>query len=608
MGRSCCFFLRSLPVVAAALIQFTSEPAAACGGLFCSATNPVNQAAERIIFAQEGTRTTAVIEIQYEGPSEQFAWVLPVPGVPEIGVSSKQALDRLQQASNPVYSLTTTSEQCGDNPLRGPTVNSNAGGGGDGDGDPSVNVVSSGTVGPYAFNVISVSDDAENPAELALTWLADNGYDVSQLGGDILADYLEAGLNLAAFRLTKNSDAGSIRPVLISYESSQPVIPIRPTAVAANPDMGILVWVLGSGRAVPTNYRSLILNDALINWFNPGATYNDVVIAAADEAGGHGFVTEYASAGDEPGGNPFYNSILPQFELLARDELDRLSLSDLLLHAWYNFGSWDGFREVIEQSVRLRDGVTIDTFLECVDCYLAEAGVEPMASELPIAPTIDAGTSTGADGGSTDDAGGSTANGNGNSDAGNAPIFDGDPIWATDPTRFLELLDQLVIEPVRNTALLFPGHRVTRLYTTLSADEMDEDPIFDFNMTLSGVSNQHQADRFQYCDGHWVIRLPSGFVLTGSSAGSWPVSIANEIPVNLRVTQDNTDGEPELITNNRTRIANQLEELGVTSTWPPPAPKDDSGCGCRVVGNAAGATPWWMIALGAGLALRRRRR
>lgn len=594
--------LQYLLSVACALgLSLSSQPAEACGGLFCSATNPVNQAAERIIFAQEGTRTTAVIEIQYEGPSEQFAWVLPVPGVPEIGVSSKQALDRLQQASNPVYSLTTTSEQC-DN--RGSPVSASGGNsaGGDGDGDPSVDVVSSGTVGPYDFNVISVSDDAANPAELALTWLTDNGYDVSQLGGDILADYLEAGLNLAAFRLTKNSDAGSIRPVLISYESSQPMIPIRPTAVAANPDMGILVWVLGSGRAVPTNYRSLILNDALINWFNPGATYNDVVIAAADEAGGHGFVTEYASEPDEPGGNPFYDSILPQFELIAREQLGDLSLSDLLLHSWYNFGSWDGYREVIERVVPLRDGVTVETFLECVDCYFAQAGVEPMASELPVAPTIDAGTGNGADGGSAD------AGLNGARDAGNVPTFDGDPIWTTNPTRFLELLDQLVIEPVRNTALLFPGNRVTRLYTTLSADEMDEDPIFDFNMTLAGVSNQHQADRFQYCDGHWVIRLPSGFVLTGSSIGSWPVSVANDIPVNLRVTQDNTDGEPDLITNNRTRIANQLEAMGVTSTWPPPAPESDSGCGCRVAGSAAGTTPWWMIALGSGLLLRRRRR
>lgn len=572
----------------------TTEPVEACGGLFCSAANPVNQAAERIIFAQEGNRTTAVIEIQYQGPSERFAWVLPVPGVPEIGVSSKQALDRLQQATNPVYSFNTTSETCDsrNSPL---AAGSNTNAGGDGDSDDGVDVVASGTVGPYDFNVISVSQNADDPAELALQWLADNGYDVSLLGEDILASYLEEGLNLAAFRLTKNSNAGSIRPVLISYQSDQPVIPIRPTAVAANPDMGVMVWVVGAGRAVPTNYRSLILNDALINWFNPGSTYNDVVIAAADEAGGHGFVTEYAS--DEDNSMDFNQIVLPQFELAAREQLSHIGLGELLLHAWYAFGSWDGFREVLEGSVQVRDGATLDELMDCMDCYLEQAGPGPLVSELPPVVAVDAGLDAGA-----------TGNSVGGSDGGNAATFDGDPIWLTDPMRFLELLDELVIDPMRNTAQLFPGNRVTRLYTTLSADEMTSDPAFDFNLTLAGVSNQHIADRHLYCDGRWVIRLPSGFVLQGGSTGTWPVSIANDIPVNLRVTQDNTDGEPELITNNRARIASQLETMGVTSSWPPPPPASDSGCGCRVAGAGTTSTPWWMIALGAGFLLRRKRR
>ena len=58
-----------------------AEPAQACGGLFCSASAPVNQAAERIIFSKNADQTvTAVVQIQYQGPSEEFAWVLPVPG------------------------------------------------------------------------------------------------------------------------------------------------------------------------------------------------------------------------------------------------------------------------------------------------------------------------------------------------------------------------------------------------------------------------------------------------------------------------------------------------------------------------------------------------
>ena len=91
------------------------RPAQACGGLFCNASQPVNQAAERILFTENGDGTvTAVIEIQYEGPSKSFSWLLPVPGVPEVGFSSTLAFDRLQQNSNPTYMLQTTFEgTCG---------------------------------------------------------------------------------------------------------------------------------------------------------------------------------------------------------------------------------------------------------------------------------------------------------------------------------------------------------------------------------------------------------------------------------------------------------------------------------------------------------------
>ena len=64
------------------------------------------------------------------------------------------------------------------------------------------------------------------------------------------------------------------------------------TAMAALDDMGVKLWVLGKSRAVPTTYLHLEINEALINWFNPGSNYNDVIIAAADEAGGMGFVTD----------------------------------------------------------------------------------------------------------------------------------------------------------------------------------------------------------------------------------------------------------------------------------------------------------------------------
>src|SRR5688500_7608857 len=81
-----------------------APPALACGGFFCSAQQPVNQSAERIIFAQNDDSTvTAVIQILYQGPSTEFSWLLPISTVPrndgDIGIASDLAFQRLQAAT-----------------------------------------------------------------------------------------------------------------------------------------------------------------------------------------------------------------------------------------------------------------------------------------------------------------------------------------------------------------------------------------------------------------------------------------------------------------------------------------------------------------------------
>ena len=270
-----------------------ARDAQACGGLFCSSASPVNQAAERIIFSfdRPAKKVTAVVEILYQGPAEKFAWVLPVPGIPTVDVSTSAMLDRLQQLTNPTLSSPThlgrhLRQRKRGGPERVPQL---AGRGmpassAEDPSGPSVSVLAAGSVGPYVYEVIKVDPAMADAAIVALNWLMTNGYDVGALGADVLRPYLRDGLNLLAFKLAKNKMTGSIRPIMLTYESNHPMIPIRPTAVAASRDMGILAFVLGAARAVPTNYKSLELNEAMINWFSPSATYNAVVTAAADEA------------------------------------------------------------------------------------------------------------------------------------------------------------------------------------------------------------------------------------------------------------------------------------------------------------------------------------
>ena len=529
-------------------------PARACGGLFCSSAAPVNQAAERILFVQNDDGTvTAVIEIQYEGPSEKFSWVLPVPGEPDVGISSTTAFDRLQQQTNPQFNRTTNSTcQSGANGLGAPRAGSASTDSAKGEG-PGVSVLKMGTVGPFDYQVIAVDPQLPEPADAAVMWLETEGYDVTALGPEVLGPYLANGLNLIAFRLSKTSMTGSIRPIVITYESERPFIPIRPTAVAANDDMGVMVWVGASKRAIPDNYKALELNEARIDWFNPMATYNDVVSEAADEASGQGFVTEYANKS-----STLDEVIVQSFE---RDAWNRFmsdqfeGTADFVNRFANQFSGWDGLRDAIAAAVKLPAGVSLDDFLNCPACYVD------------------------------------------------------DPGFSADDTMLRKALYEQVIKPMFDTdALLQSRPYVTRLYTTMSAREMNLDPSFDFNGDLGDVSNIHTATMTVGCNDSWKMELPQGDVVYGSAVGSWPAGDMAEQPAARRIMQLSTSGRGEVVTDNAKRIAQLLRQSDSGN----PAGFDDGDDDCSVSHPGKhprhGAAPWLAGLALFGLALRLRRR
>ncbi len=539
-------------------------PAAACGGFFCNNALPVNQAAERIIFADNGDGTvTAVVQILYSGPGEDFAWVLPVPGRPDVGVSSDAVFTALQLQTDPQFQLLRVmDDSCTPPPssvfvdMGGPVDGSLPGGGGGG-----VMVVDAGTVGPFDFVILSVTGMPDDPADVAVEWLVEGGYDVADLGPDTLRPYLEAGMNLIAFRLTKGSDTGSIRPIVMTYEAARPMIPIRPTAVAAEEDMGVMVWVLGESRALPLNYRHLVLNEARLNWFQPASNYDLLVSEAADEAGGQGFVTEYA----EPTSalQPILPPVLRDFLApgrwgrtddvsLVRNVLRQLVVSTAAGPGGFQQTYLDGVRDVVRDFVPLPDELSVDDFLRCPFCA-----------------------------GESGDLGG------------------------FDRAAFLEAMDAQAIAPVRDAdALLASRPYVTRLYTTMSAAEMTVDPEFDFNPDLPAVPRLRQATLRTTCPQGWDRRtqrltLASGEVVEIGASGAWPVLGG---PAALRFEQLSTSGDPVVLIDNTPTFSDTITRSNETviAARPPPPTVGGAG-GCAAGSGASGA----LLAL---LALARRRR
>jgi hypothetical protein len=73
--------------------------------------------------------------------------------------------------------------------------------------------------------------------------------------------------------------------------------------------------------------------------------------------------------------------------------------------------------------------------------------------------------------------------------------------WTFDPVAFAADLQTRIVQPLMDGQALFDGlPYLTRLFTTMSPDEMVRDPLFSFNPDLPDVSNVHTVTAKALCD------------------------------------------------------------------------------------------------------------
>jgi hypothetical protein len=526
----CVLGALSASAVALALSPLLSQRAHAFGGLWSDSSSRVDQLAEGILFVDNPDATiTAVIQLEYAGPASQFAWLVPVPGKPTVGVSSNMVFERLAAATAPAYWVSVGDDgTCMQPEYVEPETDAE----GDPEFDPDypdrqpgpVVAYEQGSVGPYEYVNVAVDPAAGDPARAATDWLMANGYDLTGVDSKVLTPYLSQGLHLLAFKLAKGAGAGAIRPVILTYESKLPVIPIRPAAVAAKADMRLNVWVFGPSQAVPQNYKSLVLNEASIDWLTAqtflGSTlpsggggpygttvskpvnYDALVTAAANEAGGQGFVTELAGPASQFRDKVWSPLDEETFATMAAepyaDGIDALSMAQA------EYGGWDGWNEAVQGATTLPADLTLAAFLADAQRYRG--------------------------------------------------------MVAVDAPKLFALLEEKVLRPVGDTAaLLYQAPYLTRLFTTLSADEMTVDPIFDYNFDLTQISNVHVAKKVTPCDQDetsWRLETPQGSVVAGTGS-TWPVA-PGSLPANLKVVTLSSSGSGTVVTDNSEAIASEL--------------------------------------------------
>jgi hypothetical protein len=316
-------------VVAALANAIQPAPARACGCFTPPLPKPgmvdfaINQQAEHIIFEVEpdGQHITAHVLIRYAGDPEQFAWIVPVPSVPELDISYGSAFGFLDQQTQPTISPSVqnicpqplyqcrqhTVPFCGSNGRGGfsggsplsPMGAAMAGAGGSGGSNaglepPGVMVFARAQVGSYDTVVFGAGDGAA-----AVTWLNTEGFIVNETMSPYMQPYLDDDMLFVAAKLIPGADADEIRPLRMRYEGNQPMIPLVLTAVAAEPHLTVTSYIYGATTFAPLDEPLFTGDDLGGDWlatYNGRTNYPMALARMIDEEGGHAFMLEFAGA------------------------------------------------------------------------------------------------------------------------------------------------------------------------------------------------------------------------------------------------------------------------------------------------------------------------
>lgn len=503
----------------------TPSDARACG---CFAppdpSVPVLQAGERIVFAHQDGKITAHIQIQYQGEANEFGWLLPLPSVPKMKLGVDELFTQLIGQTQPKYRLNrVVPDSCrwstrGRSTAFGGMGRPPAAPGAEDAGDRSPLVIQA-SIGPYDYAVLH----ADNKQDM-FDWLTNNHYFIPTGTDDVVGPYIHQGAYFLALKLQKGQSAGDLQPVIVEYASELPMIPIILSSVAANPNMGIQVWVLGENRAIPRNYRHTILNEEHIDWFNAARNYNDVVIKAVNEAAGHhSFITEYAGTT-----GVMKNVLDAPGRFGDRAQLERST--DVRTFTQFlrsNRFPWSSaLISILKRAIPYpqglaRNGITEDQYYQQIDYILS--GYRQQHPELfqDVPTSVDAAALAA-------------------------------ELW----TR--------IVEPTLEAGKLFTDNpKMTRLYTTLSPEDMTLDPVFDYNKTLPDVSNVHEATLTYLCDYFQdgpantpgILKLPDGREFYVKNQTSWAQRNTTGVPYSTRIELLSIEGAPKVEVNNANKLS-----------------------------------------------------
>lgn len=280
---------KSAVLAAAAFVAFAmsdARDASACGGCFVSQSESTQVAGHRMVLSISQDATTLWDQISYSGEPESFAWVLPIQGTVQVGLSSDAMFEVLDAYTK--VTVNSPSFACPNSCGNG-AGGAFLGGGGGGGGTGGVTVLVNEVVGPYETVQLSAAD----PAALT-TWLTSHGYAIPADVQPVIDQYVSEGSNFLALKLVPGQGINAMRPVRITSAGASPTLPLRMVAAGTGAVTPIVLWVLGEGRYEPVNFPSFSIShdDLVWNWDTQSSNYAELREEGFQITDGFGWLTE----------------------------------------------------------------------------------------------------------------------------------------------------------------------------------------------------------------------------------------------------------------------------------------------------------------------------
>lgn len=136
----------------------------------------INEPTQKAVILYDAGREDILLQVKYEGPLQEFGWLVPVPSLPKVERGSMDAFYELSELTQRNFG----SDSHGETPTMGLANGRGI--------ERPVRVIETKTVGAYEVAILSARD-----AGSLERWLKANGYSIPDGKAEIINDYIRRG-------------------------------------------------------------------------------------------------------------------------------------------------------------------------------------------------------------------------------------------------------------------------------------------------------------------------------------------------------------------------------------------------------------------------------